>query len=126
MDKLDRKSSVDRILQNKLTVIRTTSMMNKMQKWIAVIAGIGGLVSLAGTWGYIPKQMSDLDSKLSKLEVLHSADHDTLIELKADVKHIDRKLERNGIVNENPLKDNAGYVVVTNLGAKYGMQNSRN
>jgi len=95
-------------------------MMNKAQKWLALMVAIGGVASLVGTYSYLP-------NRLAKIEELHAKDHDTLVELKADVKHIDRKLERNGIVYENVLKENAGLFVVTNHTVfQHGMQNARN
>jgi len=93
-------------------------MMNKAQKWLALMVAIGGVASLVGTYSYLP-------NRLAKIEELHAKDHDTLVELKADVKHIDRKLERNGIVYEN-LKDDTRYdVVVTNFN-NYRVQNANN
>jgi len=55
--------------------------------WVAVI---GGLASLGGIWLYLPHQVRELKE-------VQKADHDVLVELKADVKNITSRLDRNNV-----------------------------
>ena len=55
--------------------------------WVAVI---GGLASLGGIWLYLPHQVRELKE-------VQKADHDVLVELKADVKNITSRLDRNHV-----------------------------
>jgi len=59
----------------------------KILIWVGVI---GGAFSLAGTWVYLPTQVREMRE-------IQKADHDVLVELKADVKNITSRLDRNNV-----------------------------
>ena len=78
--------------------MQTNKEMTKLYKvllFIIAVSTVGGHIGLAL---YLPK-------RLEKLELTSSIDHDTLIEVKSDVKNINRKLENRGIVYNynNPM-----------------------
>jgi len=61
-----------------------------LEKTLTLAAVIGGLASLGGIWLYLPQQVAEL-KQVQKL------DHDVLVELKADVKNITSRLDRNNV-----------------------------
>ena len=61
-----------------------------LEKILTLAAAIGGLASLGGIWLYLPHQVSELKQ-------IQKVDHDVLIELKADVKNINSRLDRNHV-----------------------------
>lgn len=63
------------------------SLLENTLTWVAVI---GGLASLGGIWLYLPHQVRELKE-------VQKADHDVLVELKADVKNINSRLDRNHV-----------------------------
>ncbi len=63
------------------------SLGEKILIWVGVI---GGAFSLAGTWVYLPTQVKELRE-------IQKADHDVLVEMKADVKNITSRLDRNNV-----------------------------
>ena len=63
------------------------TLVEKVSIWIAII---GGFASLGGTWLYLPRQ-------LEEVKTIQKVDHDVLIEVKADVKNITSRLDRNNV-----------------------------
>lgn len=68
------------------------------QKLLTIIATLGGIASLFGTYGYLPHRQD-------RIERIVEHDHDVLTRVETKVDALEKKLERNGIVvkqqNEN-------------------------
>jgi len=63
------------------------SLGERILIWVGIV---GGAFSLAGTWVYLPTQVREMRE-------IQKADHDVLVEMKADVKNITSRLDRNNV-----------------------------
>lgn len=75
--------------------------LSKAQKWLGTLVGVGGIVSLFGTYQYLPKRVDDVKEEVAELKHEVRVDHDSLIEIRTKVSNIEKSLERNQIIQNN-------------------------
>lgn len=77
--------------------------MTKLYKVLILITAFLTAGTSIGGYLLLPKQVEDFKKEIREeiktLKLMTVADHDTLIEVKTEVKTITRKLENKGIVN---------------------------
>lgn len=74
----------------------------KAQKWFGTLIGLGGILSLTGTYQYLPKQVNEVKDELREVKKEVSRDHDSIVEIRTKVSAIEKVLERNSLIkNDN-------------------------
>jgi thermostable 8-oxoguanine DNA glycosylase len=73
----------------------------KAQKWFGTLIGLSGVLSLIGTYQYLPKQVNEVKDELKEVKKEVRQDHDTIVEIRTKVNNIEKALERNSIIDNN-------------------------
>lgn len=79
--------------------------LTKAQKLFGSFTGISILLSLIGTYQYLPKQVSEVKDELKEVKKEVKQDHDSIVEIRTKVTNIERALERNSIIKNNPNRE---------------------
>ncbi len=72
--------------------------MTKFYKFLTIVIALFTVLGHVGSYLYVPREIEKIKSEVEKLKEYSRSDHDTLIEVKADVKNINKKLDSKGIV----------------------------